>query len=102
MRRRSQASSSSSPIRAAASSRLAQASIRRGWRVARRKAQTERETHRDKHRNKRGIGMHEDVRVFLSRGLGPGVGYRLARDGPAGKEASYSYYEPKQQRRPPR
>lgn len=42
-------------------------------------------------------GMHEeDVRVFLSRGLFPGVGYRLARDGPAGKEASYSYYGPRQ------
>lgn len=42
--------------------------------------------------------MHEeDVRVFSSRGLSPGVGYRLARDGPAGKEASYSYYGPRQQ-----
>jgi hypothetical protein len=46
--------------------------------------------------------MHEDVRVFLSRGLSPGVGYRLAQDGPAGKEASYWYYEPKQHRARPK
>ena len=37
-----------------------------------------------------------DVHVFWKRGQSLEVDYRLAQGDPVDKEASYSYYEPKQ------